>query len=833
MATEAPPLAAQTPGWLDAYPVDATAGDLYSGASPDVAARWQAVAAGLSGIAEDGPGSLAEVAARHIDDLGLTFRIAGDEDERAWPITPLPLIVGADEWAEVERGLIQRATLFERLAGDIYGPQTVVSEGHLPAAVIAGSPFFARKMLGRGPDSGHFIHVYAADLARGPKGQWRVLNDRVRLATGVGYALENRLAMSRFTDALLADTQVRRLADFFARLREGIAADCRRESPRVALLTPGRFNQTYAEQAHLARYLGLPLVEGRDLSVQEDRLFVGTIAGPKRVDAVWRWVNTNALDPMSFDAKSQIGVANMFDAWAAGGLEIANCPGVEVLESPAFSAFMPRLCRKLLGEAPILPTVATWWCGQHAEAETVRARFAELALVPAFGQPVEGLDTTSPVPAASLDEQQRAALFEAMRRRPMDYCAQEIVQLSTTPTVIDGAVVPRPFTLRAFVARTADGAWTVMPGGFARIAADATLPTSLIGSGDLSADCWVVDQAPTGAPAWGTLGREPPISRGGGILASQAADNLFWFGRYNARAEITVRVVRAILGSSFEVDGGRAGEAGVRRSLAQLLFNWMAIDGPVVDQPVPAICAAALAEQRLPGGVAALLARRHEVGLGLRERFARDFWRLVSRPMPFIDAQRPQALLSAANGLVEHFGALAGFASENMVRGSAWRFLEIGTRIERALATCRIAAHLLQAATGQEAEADHLGTLLDLCDSQIVYRSRYLTGPMRNPVLDLVLLDPDNPRSLMFQVCEIVGHLGKLPSLRDDNMPEQALREARALLGTLAATTAPQVDGAMLAGVESGLSSLSDAISVRYFLQFGKTDDGKVSSLLE
>jgi uncharacterized circularly permuted ATP-grasp superfamily protein/uncharacterized alpha-E superfamily protein len=824
MASESPSALAD---WLDGYPADSGAGDLFTGAAPPVAAKWRAVASGLAAMAQGNPAALADTAARHVDDLGLTFRIAGDEAERAWPITPLPLIIGAAEWAHVERGLAQRATLLETLAADIYGPQRSIADGHLPAAIVAGSPSFARRMVGRRPESGRFIHVYAADLARGPTGQWRVLGDRVRLATGIGYALENRLAMSRTTDALLADINVRRLAGFFAALREGIAADCRRERPRIALLTPGRFNQTYAEQAHLARYLGVPLVEGRDLSVQDDRLLVGTIAGPRRIDAVWRWVNTSALDPLTFDSQSQLGVAGLFDAWASGNLQIANRPGVEVLESPAFSAFMPRLCRELLGEEPILPTVATWWCGQPGEAETVRARLDELAVLPAFGQPAEGLADVHPVPGASLSAAQRAALCEAMRRRPMDYCGQEIVRLSTTPTVIDGAVVPRPFVLRAFVARTAEGGWTAMPGGFARIAAQDAPPTSMIGRGDLSADCWIVDEAPSAVQAPGVLAREPAVTRGDGILASQAADNLFWFGRYNERAEITVRIARALLGDSMEVYGGRAGDAGVRRSLAELLHRWGAIEDTTLLQPLAAICAAALSEHRLPGGVAALVGRRSEVGQSLRERFSRDFWRLASRPMPTVDSERPQDMLSTASRLVEQFGTLAGLASENMVRGPAWRFLELGKRIERALATCSVATLLLR---GDDPEA--LGMLLELCDSQIVYRSRYLAGPLRDPVLDLVLLDGDNPRALLFQVNAIAEDLARMPSLRADTLPEQPLREARALLGILAALTAPELDTPRLAEVERRLRALSDAISLRYFLQFEPAAGGARTGLL-
>lgn len=819
---------ARPPAWLDSYPVDPTGGDLFADAEPAVAARWQTVAESLAGLSEGDPAILQDTAARHAADLGLTFRVTGDEDERPWPLTAMPLVIGAGEWAEVERGLIQRATLFEALASDIYGPQTVVSGGHLPAAVIAGSPFFARKMLGHRPPQGHFIHVYSADLARGPRGQWRVLQDRVRIASGVGYALENRQAMSRTAGNLLLDSHARRLTEFFSRMRDGMAAACGREQPRIALLTPGRFNQTYAEQAHLARYLGLPLVEGRDLSVIDDRLYVGTIAGPKRVDAVWRWLNTTSLDPLTFDSRSHLGVANLFDAWAAGGVEMVNWPGAEVLESPAFAAFLPRLCEVLLGEVPILPNVATWWCGQAEEGATVAGRFDELALLPAFGQPVEGLPSRQPVAGADLSADERQALLEALRRRPMDYCGQEIIHLSTTPAIIEGRVEPRPFTVRAFVARMPDGSWTVMPGGFARLSSSQGAPTSMMGAGDLSADVWVIDEAPTGQSVPARVVEEPPISRGGGILASQAADNLFWFGRYNERAETVVRIVRALLGGSMEVDAATGADGEVLAALIGLLQELGAADALGASEPPAVVSARALTDARLPGSVAALLRSRLQVGLSLRERFARDFWRIVSRPVPPVDVDRPQSMLASARWLTEHFSALAGLASENMVRSAAWRFLQIGQRLERAQAICRIVGDLSEIADRGQA----LSAVLDLCDSQIIYRSRYLTGAMLNPVRDLVLLDPDNPRALKFQVAQIVSHLSALPSLRDDNIPEPPLRAARALLGELDAALAPDMTGERLRSLQSALFALSDEISARYFLQFDREETDKRTKVL-
>lgn len=790
------------------------------------------MAAGLAALSGGTAGSIQDQLGRQIQDLGMTFRMAADEDERAWPLTPLPLIIGAEEWEGIERGLIQRVQLLEHVAADIYGPQTLISGGHLPAAVVAGSRYFARKMMGVAPREDHYIHVYAVDLARGPRGRWRVLADRLRLATGIGHALENRLALSRASGSLLSDINARRLAGFFAEMRQGIARDCIRDNPRIALLSAGHYNQSYPEQAHLARYLGFPLVEGRDLTVSDGKLYVRTIAGPKRIDALWRWIATDALDPLNFDSRSAIGVADVFDAFSSGALTMANWPGVEVLESTAFSAFLPRLCRVVLGQEPILPNIATWWCGQRGEAEEVRRRLDELFITPAHGQPVEGIAHSNPMGAgvagASLSGRQRDALLEAMARRPMDYCGQEIVHLSTTPAMIGETIVPRPFTLRAFVVRGADGRWQVMPGGFGRLSSSGELRTSLMGEGDLSADVCVVDDHALPHHATTTLGASPAIRRGGGILSSQAADNLYWFGRYNERAEMTVRVLRALLGHSLDVDSGAGANREVKRRLVQLLVTWGAITARTARRPVAEICAAAIAERKLPGGVAALLRNSQRVGLSLRDRFARDVWRLVSRPVVITPPADARATLKLAMELLEHCNALSGLVAENMVRSPAWCFLDTGRRIERALSTCRIARQLLVGSPGPDA----LNALLDVCDSQIVYRSRYLTGAWRDPVLDLVLLDEDNPRSLVFQLRAMCDHIASLPALTEDNVPERPLREARAALAPLQSLTVEAFDESRLRETELRLLALSDAISARYFLQFERAESAPGASFL-
>lgn len=794
------------PDWLTAYQPSGAASDLYASAAPQTAAHWRTMARGLAALG-DQSGGVHEQIARQIRDMGLTFRVAGDEAERDWPLTPMPLIIGGEEWQAIEAGVIQRADLLERIIGDIYGHGQLVAQRHLPAPILTGSPYFARKMPGMAPPSGHWLHVCAMDLTRGPDGQWCVLSDRVRLATGIGYALENRLAFSRATGSLLSDIHARRQAGFFSALREGLARDCQRDRPRIALLTPGRLNQSYSEQAHLARYLGFPLVEGRDLVVNSDRLFVRTIAGPKRVDALWRWIDTNALDPLSFDARSSLGVPDLMSA-LPGGAVVANWPGAEVVESRAMAMQMERLCPLLLGQPAMLKSAPGWWCGQDGALAHAEKHLDDLLIAPAFGS-AEGLGS-QPVVGASLTPERRAALLVAMRQRPMDYVVQTLLALGQTPTLVEQQLVPRPFSLRVFAARDGQGRWQVMPGGFARILPGDDETPGLIGTGDLSADVCIAD-AQKQSSVGHTMLDAPGVVRGGAILASQSADNLFWFTRYAERAEFTLRLLRALLGGSIEADAS-AHQAGVGGVLINLLHAGGAVRAQGMGEPTLDICADALTEGDLPGGIPSLIRQLQNTGRALRQRFARDFWLIASRPVPRLRDQHPQTMLEVIEELLERLSALSGLIAENMMRGPAHAFIDMGRRIERALSICRVTRGLQ--ASGQEG----LNVLLELCDSQITYRSRYLSGAAPLQVLDLVLLDPDNPRSLAFQVEALVQRISGLPPLDDRNLPEQTLLDARAILAPLQAQAIADVDSGTLHAIEIQLLSLSDRISERYFL---------------
>ena len=816
----------QRADWAQAYLATAPTGDMAASATGALSDHWRTMFARLSNVAQGDPAALAEKVAHQAVDLGMAFRVTGDAQERPWPLSAVPLLIGADEWAGIERGLTQRADLLERVIADIYGSQSLIADGRLPASVVTGSPHYWRVMNGAPPPAGHHLHFYAADLARGPDGEWRVLADRVRTPVGVGYALENRLAMSRSTGDLLGAMNSRRLAPFFADLRAGLAADCARSDPRIGLLTPGRFNQSYAEQAHLARYLGFVLVEGDDLVVTEGQAFVRTIEGLKRVDGLWRWMDSRFLDPLAFDGESRIGVPDLFDACARGGLMLSNWPGAGVIESRAFAAFLPRLSRALLGEPLILPNIATWWCGQPSERAYVTDRLDDLVIGSAFGREVAGLDGVRSAPGSTLAPDARALLVEAMERRPMDYVGQEVVRLSTMPAIVDGRLTPLPFTLRVFVARDDKGGWRIMPGGFARLAAHGDIRAALMGEGDMSADMCVLDAQPVPPDTLLGTGGTPAIRRVGGMLPAKAADNLYWLGRYIERAEMTLRLIRAILGGSIEADLGPALAAPTMRRLVDQLALW----GAVRDRnaPLATLCTAALGDPGQLGSVRSLMASVANIGEGLRDRLALDFWRLIRRPFPAIDRAVSETLLDASSQLIDRISALSGLAAENMGRTEAWRFHDLGRRIERAVNGCRLTATF----GADDTSPDDLTVLLDLNDSQLSYRNRYLTGPSVRPVRDMVMLEPHNPRALAYQVAVMADHIAALPTLAVDGMPEPPRRLVGALVAHLAPMTGDDMAMSDIFGVESRLLALSDAIAQRYFLDVQRAEKVDGADLL-
>jgi len=799
-------------------------------------AQWVRDYARLPGIpdeyiGEDGPrpvwsrffeafGSLAPAdierrfgaADRHLKEAGVTYRTPGESADRHWALSHLPLLIGESDWQQLSTGIAQRAHLLELVLRDLYGEGKLVADGAIPAAAIAGSHEYLRQICGIKPPGKRYLSFYAADVGRGPDGRWWVLGDRTQAPSGAGYALENRLVLSRAFASLYKSMNVERVAPFFEAFRDGLRGSADRDEPRIGLLTPGAFSETYFEHATLARYLGFLLVEGDDLAVSGDRIHIRTVAGLKRLDVLLRRVDSNFLDPLELDASSHLGVPGLIDVLRKDGVVVANMPGSGVLEARALLGFLPSLCRRLLGETLMMPHIATWWCGQKAAREEVLSRLDEFAIEGAYGRGVPGFESNGPVLAGELPQAERDRLVAAINERGIDFVGQELVRLSTTPVWDQGRIVPRPFVLRVFAAATSHG-WTIMPGGFCRIAEQLDARAVSMGDGARAADVWVVSDkavpAHTLLPGSDTV----RIRRIAGVLPSRAADNLFWLGRYLERAEATLRLVRALGTQQRDAKGSSSLQHAAER-IQRMLVTWGAVTQVSRTQPAKVAAEALQSDERF-GSCLSLVRAAQRTATSLRERLSPDAWQVITEMTARLaeEVDDDDGILSAAELTLQELASFAGLAQENMNRAAGWRFLEMGRRAERAINTLRFARQFAY----DEATDEDLDVLLTLVDCQITYRSRYLVAPSLAPVRDLAVLDPYNPRSVAFQVQALNEHIASLPALRESGLIERPQRLAVGVQSMLTVAEASELGTKTMFALEQDLLSLADAIGLHYF----------------
>ncbi|SFU69877.1 Uncharacterized conserved protein, circularly permuted ATPgrasp superfamily [Methylobacterium sp. 174MFSha1.1] len=782
--------------------------------APDGSLRpaWDRFLRHLAGLTDGEIAARLAAAGRHIHETGIAYRAYGEATERDWPIGALPLLIEGSEWQAIAAGVAQRAELLEAVLTDLYGDGALARAGLLPAAAAAGDPEFLRPLVGVAPPGGRHLHFYAADLARGPDGAWRVLADRTQAPSGAGHALENRLVMARALPEVYGALDVERVASFFQAFRDGLAAAATRAEPRIGLMTSGPYSDTYVEQAVLARYLGFSLVEGDDLLVRDRLVFIRTVAGLKRVDVLWRRIDGDFVDPLELNPASRLGAPGLVEALRSGAVAMGNMPGTGLVESAWLAASLPALCERLLGEPLRLPGLPTWWCGEPDHRAAVLERFDSLAFRPAAA-PAQGAFTSRAF-GEGRDAAETARLRAVLRDRPGDLVAHEPVRLSTAPVWDGTRLVPRPFVLRVFAAATPEG-WQVMPGGFCRISETPDVRPVAMGAGVRAADVWVLSDSPTAAQA----SLLPPsdrvaVRRVPGLLPSRAADNLFWLGRHLERAEAVIRLTACLLDGAGSVSMAPEDRATSGRIRA-LLHAWGAV--PSAEGPAAALAHHALSDggQWGSGLSHALSARRNAASL--RERLSGETWRALSALREVLEApdgaDSEAALLDRAERALSLTAALAGLAQENMNRAGGFTFVDMGRRVERAVNACRFALDF--GAAG--ASTDDLGVLLDLVDSRISYGARYILGVALAPVRDMVLLDPYNPRSLAFQVERLAERLSGLPPLRQDGVAELPVRLVAGLSGEIAAAEAATLPLATVAEWEMRLWGIAEAVGARYF----------------
>ncbi|MET0922493.1 MAG: circularly permuted type 2 ATP-grasp protein [Xanthobacteraceae bacterium] len=788
-----------------------------------VRAHWQPLLTLLAALGEKEIHRRFAAADRHLRDSGVFYRVYEDPSgaERPWPLSHVPLLIEPAQWQTLKAGLVQRAELLEAVLADSYGSAALVRGGRLPAAVIAGNPEFLRPLVGVAPPGGAHLRFYAVDVGRSPGGDWWVLNDRTQAPSGSGFALENRLALSRALPDVYRSLKVERLAPFFQAFQAELTSLNRRDDSRVCVLTPGPLNETYFEHAYLARYLGFLLVEGEDLTVREDGVFIRTVSGLKRAEVLLRRLDADFADPLELNARSRLGVPGLVQAVRDGTVVIANALGSGVVEARAMLSFLPALAPALLDRELALPNVATWWLGQKAARDHVVARLDDMVIASAFLGELPGHGERREVLGAALDAAERARILDQIAHRGIDFVAKEAVKLSTTPVWRNGRLEPRPFTLRLFLARVSDG-WRVMPGGFVRVANDADARAVTLQRGGSTGDAWVLSDKPVVETTLLPAPDRITITRATGPLPSRAAANLFWVARYVERAEATLRLVRALVNRVTDSDEATAM---VVERICSLLGAWEAVPTDLPNVKPVLVAAAALQRRDLDGALPRLVGAAQAAASVIRDRFSPDAWRALTDLVELIGAPidpvpSEAAILERINGALRIVASFSGLAQENMSQLAGWRYLELGRRIERAIATCRFVRRF-----AFETDLDSaLDVLLELADSQITYRLRYVMVAARAPVIDLIVLDPNNPRSVAYQLARIELHLAALPKRSDDNRLSPPEQIATALTTQIRTADAAALDEAAFVAAEASLMKLADVIAATYFTTHERAD---------
>lgn len=713
---------------------------------------------------------------RQIRDNGVTYNVYADASglKRPWALDLFPMMVEPQAWARIEAGVQQRARLLNAIMGDLYGPRQLLQQALLPAALVQGHPGYLRSMQGMTPLDGTWLHIVAFDLAHGPDGQWWVVGQRTQAPSGLGYLLENRIAISRQFPKAFASMKVQRLAATYRALMDNIKRVVPEGSDaRIALLTPGPYNETYFEHAYLARYLGLTLVEGNDLTVRDQRLYLKTLKGLEPVHALIKRLDDEWLDPLELRSDSTLGVPGLLQVLRAGNLLLANAPGSAPLESSALLGFLPAISRHLLGEELKLPSLATWWCGEEAALREVLPLLDHSVIKPTY--PRSGLNAAI---GQTLQQRELDEWSGRMVRHPDNYTVQEYLPLSQTPTWTNERLTPRSAMLRVFALADGPDSWRVLPGGLVRLAPRGQLVAAMQRGGS-SADCWVmtegqVDRTSLLKSAPSTLSmahQKRPVT-------SRAAENLFWLGRYTERAENGIRLAQIVLN---HLSGEEPNSQGLMKWLSATARECSLVleDVPGAEQSARVFSRSLIAGLS-PDGKDKDAPPSFSVGYNLaslkisaskvRERLSQEHWNLIERTeaefardcatlhtgSEYASAEALAALQNAS----ELLAAITGSQTDRMVRDDGWRLLSIGRHIERLSTLAR--ALTLGLEHGCIEDGVGFESVVALFDSTITFHAQYQQRRDMVALVDLLVMDRDNPRSIAWVVQTLRARLAKL-----------------------------------------------------------------------
>ena len=816
-------------------PPETCVDEVYGNGERDVAPHWRYLLDGLSALGSEAIAQRNQKALRILRDDGATYNLYSDEPSpsRTWELDLVPSLIGSEQWGAIESALVERAELFNLLYKDIYGARDIVRLGVIPPEALFAHGGFLRACQNLPMPGEHHLILHGVDMLRLADGQVCVLTDRTQSPGGMGYALENRSVMSRVLPSLFRDSHVHRLAAFYQRVRSKLTSlSSIQEVPRVVVLTPGAHEETYFEHAYLANYLGFSLVQSSDLVVRNGFVWMKSLEGLSRVDVIMRQVDDWFCDPVELRSDSHYGVPGLLEVVRCGRVAIANPLGAGILESPIFLRYLPQISKALLGRELRIPSVQTYWCGDKDDLSYVLLHLNELVI-----KPVNRFSKQSSVLVSELTSQQRNDLAQKIKQQPYQYVAQPCLQARHLPTFHNGALQPRPSVLRSF-AVSCEGSYTVMPGGLTRVGLEEGAFLVANQSGSKSKDTWVVASEPEKTMQLQSRQAVQASDLMLISLPSRVVENLFWMGRYAERAEASLRLLRTV----FIMLNGEAPLSTLsRRYLLEAVTEltgtrpgFLDCDASLLEDPEQELLLVVKDAARM-GSVRSNLTAMLRSADESKEMLSSDTMRVIndiSDALQSLDESLMGGLEAAPeealDPLVTALMALAGLAQESMLRGIGWQFMEIGRRIERGLQTVNILNKMLCEVLPESEQNTLFETLLLSVEALISYRRRYRAhiGPMQ--ILELVMLDSSNPRSLVYQITQLKNQITKLPKPKSNNFElspeERVILQGETLIQLVdlknlcveEGKTRPQL-AEVLKKTKAVLAELSTIVSDKYF----------------
>lgn len=689
---------------------------------------------------------------RHED--GATINPFDDltQQTTSWALDVVPFLLTPDEWRTIEAGVRQRAMLLEQVLADVYGPQNLLNSGAIPPELVFANPSFMHACHGIMPSGNRYLSFYAVDLYRDKDGNFTVARDYGNNPAGLGYALENRVVMSRIFSNLYHKSQIKRLAPFFQQFHRALTsrASIRHKDPGIVLFSPGPDSPIYFEHAFLSRYLGYPLVEGQDLTVRDGQVFLKKLAGLEPVEAIFRHIDDQNSDPFALRRGTADGVAGLIQVCREQNIDVVNPVGSGFIDTPLLQTYLPALSREMTGGELQLPSRQSWWCGTAEGLAYTVANINSLEIGPAMD--------------CNQQMDQTVELLARVQADPTSFIASAALQPSSSACWSETGFTSRPTLLRIFACATEEG-FAVMPGGLA-ITGDST--ANLVnGNPDRqqSKDIWVLSDHPVEPFSLMADFHTVAEFKRSSDLPSRVADNLLWLGRYLERAEGQIRLLRAVYKSVSGEE--RPEEVPELRFLLTLLENEQILPKIEVGGEASGFSLKllsqlyeALYDKNNQGSVCSILRMVQRTARNVRDRLSLDSSRVINQLEHFTKDLTADPLEQLENTLFT-LSAFSGLAMESMTRGLGWRFMDMGRRLERAMSRTRLVRIGLPMVCGDAHNT--LRALLEISDSNMTYRARYRSAFQVPPVLDLLLSDESNPKSLAFQFVMLAEHVEQLP----------------------------------------------------------------------